>query len=326
MSRGGAGRSFWTRPAVPENRDDRGKVVSTWAEISPQTFNDLPKESKEILEPRETTFDAPSLIWLYVQFLAAWAIAAAGSLYLQSLGLTKTVSIIATWAVIIMFYGLYVVSFGRSFRLSNREFIRRCRGLLPVNTCPACLYNLSALEPESDGCTPCPECGHAWNAARWKADFSDINKEVLKEFPNPNVRTRVSDARGRTLAVAPGANALARSASRNFLLRRAVPISLGAFILMTCVLIAIEVRSAGFSMRTLKYALLSTLFATSCMSVLLAYMTHRAFASGVILGHMFRNRPCLCPVCDATLDTTPSVGDGALLCRRCGAAWPPDAG
>ncbi len=31
-----------------------------------------------------------------------------------------------------------------------------------VGRCPACQYELTALEPEADGCTVCPECGGAW--------------------------------------------------------------------------------------------------------------------------------------------------------------------
>jgi hypothetical protein len=38
--------------------------------------------------------------------------------------------------------------------------LERVRALPPV--CLACLYDLSGLPPEPDGCTVCPECGAAW--------------------------------------------------------------------------------------------------------------------------------------------------------------------
>lgn len=42
---------------------------------------------------------------------------------------------------------------------------RRWEAQLPSipNVCVACAYDLSGIEPESDGCTVCPECGAAWN-------------------------------------------------------------------------------------------------------------------------------------------------------------------
>ncbi|HLP83448.1 MAG TPA: hypothetical protein VK157_03795 [Phycisphaerales bacterium] len=29
--------------------------------------------------------------------------------------------------------------------------------------CPACRYDMRGLEPDEDDCTPCPECGAAWD-------------------------------------------------------------------------------------------------------------------------------------------------------------------
>jgi hypothetical protein len=43
-------------------------------------------------------------------------------------------------------------------RVAN-EAIKNC---LQERRCPACLYSLSDLIPESDGCVVCPECGAAW--------------------------------------------------------------------------------------------------------------------------------------------------------------------
>ena len=41
-----------------------------------------------------------------------------------------------------------------------RQRYEQVRTLPPV--CLACLYDLSGLEPEPDGCTVCPECGAGW--------------------------------------------------------------------------------------------------------------------------------------------------------------------
>ena len=35
-------------------------------------------------------------------------------------------------------------------------------GTLSQSLCPFCLYSLSTIRPEPDGCTRCPECAGAW--------------------------------------------------------------------------------------------------------------------------------------------------------------------
>lgn len=35
-----------------------------------------------------------------------------------------------------------------------------------LGRCPACQYSLASLEPATDGCTVCPECGAAWRLAK----------------------------------------------------------------------------------------------------------------------------------------------------------------
>ena len=44
-----------------------------------------------------------------------------------------------------------------------RQF-RRWEAQLPSlpNVCVVCIYDLTGIPPESDGCTVCPECGGAW--------------------------------------------------------------------------------------------------------------------------------------------------------------------
>lgn len=37
---------------------------------------------------------------------------------------------------------------------------------IQVGRCPACQYSIASLEPSSDGCTVCPECGGAWRLAK----------------------------------------------------------------------------------------------------------------------------------------------------------------
>jgi len=33
---------------------------------------------------------------------------------------------------------------------------------LSMGTCASCRYNVAEIEPETDGCVVCPECGAAW--------------------------------------------------------------------------------------------------------------------------------------------------------------------
>lgn len=49
-----------------------------------------------------------------------------------------------------------------SARLYNRDV---ASGLLAAQLCPSCGYALSAIPPEPDGCSVCPECGAAWRRA-----------------------------------------------------------------------------------------------------------------------------------------------------------------
>ncbi len=44
-------------------------------------------------------------------------------------------------------------------RLWIRNWKRR---FMELGRCPTCQYSIASLEPESDGCTVCPECGGAW--------------------------------------------------------------------------------------------------------------------------------------------------------------------
>ena len=37
------------------------------------------------------------------------------------------------------------------------------RGFLSQGRCPCCAYPITALKPDPDGCTTCPECSAAWN-------------------------------------------------------------------------------------------------------------------------------------------------------------------
>lgn len=45
-------------------------------------------------------------------------------------------------------------------RAMRRRDIARLHTLPPV--CLACVYDLTGVPPDSDGCTVCPECGAAW--------------------------------------------------------------------------------------------------------------------------------------------------------------------
>jgi len=36
------------------------------------------------------------------------------------------------------------------------------RAMTRSGLCPSCAYNIQGVDPETDGCTVCPECGAAW--------------------------------------------------------------------------------------------------------------------------------------------------------------------
>lgn len=39
---------------------------------------------------------------------------------------------------------------------------RHIAAMIAINRCPVCIYKLNGIEPQSDQCTICPECGAAW--------------------------------------------------------------------------------------------------------------------------------------------------------------------
>jgi hypothetical protein len=82
-------------------------------------------------------------------------------------------ALIVLWA---LYIGIVHASLGDALGVAGvlalAEFLLLAYLLPIVNTpvvarhrraCPACLYDLTGLHPEADGCTLCPECSAAWS-------------------------------------------------------------------------------------------------------------------------------------------------------------------
>ena len=60
-------------------------------------------------------------------------------------------------------YLLIIVFVPAGLFLYHRQFRRWEAQLRSLpNVCVVCIYDLSGINPECDGCTICPECGGAW--------------------------------------------------------------------------------------------------------------------------------------------------------------------
>ena len=60
---------------------------------------------------------------------------------------------------IIVLVSLTAVAVVSSYRDRAHHVTSR---MIQAQRCPACAYPLTDIDPEADGCTPCPECGAAW--------------------------------------------------------------------------------------------------------------------------------------------------------------------
>ncbi len=75
------------------------------------------------------------------------------------------------------------------YRLTLRKWRLRQRAgrvvaqWLKTGRCASCGYSLQVIAVEQDGCKVCPECGAAWNLARWAArareSMSVRNRDLL---------------------------------------------------------------------------------------------------------------------------------------------------
>lgn len=64
-----------------------------------------------------------------------------------------------SWALIGLGGLMILISAVRIIRLYTKLFIEQS---VELGHCGCCNYRLEALPVEADGCTVCPECGHAW--------------------------------------------------------------------------------------------------------------------------------------------------------------------
>lgn len=73
------------------------------------------------------------------------------------------------WSGLSIFFLILLSSLSRQENLLHAKMTEL---LLKYGRCPACAYSLRGLSVETDGCTICPECSHAWRIAAGGADPS----------------------------------------------------------------------------------------------------------------------------------------------------------
>jgi len=198
--------------------------------------------------------------------------------------------------------------------------------LLRLDLCPCCGYSLLEVPSDPDSCKRCPECGAAWNAGKWAADFPRLSAPA-DEPPLKRLASRfnILDARSRPvpmLAERPEDRA-AILHSHAIPLSTEVRIGDGVRILLVLAPLGVCLLALGPSPRIAGLIAVLVVEALVVPAVLITAVSAR--------NEMARRRfvrfsvdSGRCPCCEGALRPTPSAVDSALICTVCGSAWLPE--
>ena len=134
-------------PGLWRRRDDRGLVWRVSGDVRTVLRTD-PEAARTYREVRQATGVWSRRTECLVLFALLPALALVIGAVLQA-GLLTVGMVLGVWIIVPLALG--------SIRLACAA-----NALLGVRRCAACAYELRGVEPESDGCTVCPECGAGW--------------------------------------------------------------------------------------------------------------------------------------------------------------------
>lgn len=202
------------------------------------------------------------------------------------------------------------------------------------SVCPGCMYELDESLAESDGCTVCPECGAAWNIARWKSEHGEPEYLHDRSIKGPAKKLYVIEARGYSVSLMALQEPQARLA-KVLLCKKWVAPEMGIFEFIVGVLAFFATSFAIIWWMTRSHLdyfnyIAIILFASAVMGITVPVMTslllrrsalHRGKAVGVASEMLALSK---CPCCEEPLGSQLTVRDGVKLCNTCHAAWLPD--
>ena len=195
---------------------------------------------------------------------------------------------------------------------------------LRFGLCPACGYEIGSLPADPDGCTPCPECGAAWNLARWAREFPPLSPPANQPPRRSARRYMLIDARRRSVEMLANQPDQRRDRFRSELKSMPATVILGdlvrvALVIAPAIVIAIAFGWPPEGLSILAFLCIEALVIPAVLST--AVSARRE----AIRAHFVKRRvgEAACPCCEGRLRTTPASIDNALVCETCGCAWTP---
>lgn len=190
--------------------------------------------------------------------------------------------------------------------------------------CPTCIYDLSAIPIEPDGCRVCPECSGAWAVP---PDALETRARVARPVRWVGIRIRLLDSRGRVrirptslreelrvfLTALNPASALGREVGGGLPAIGCIGLVV-VYWFAQSLLAASAVSGAALALTVP----IAAVVACGFLRITLVYharlrLWHRAFPRALAEGW--------CPACSHSLTGLIPESDGCRVCPECGAAW-----
>ncbi|MBX3406620.1 MAG: hypothetical protein KF869_07635 [Phycisphaeraceae bacterium] len=198
--------------------------------------------------------------------------------------------------------------------------------------CATCGYALDGVEPASDGCTVCPECGSAWNLSIMPANSDSRTKrsEFASVFCRDDRALRIPLARQWRAGTLPG---ISSAVPRRF--RGIIPLqrpdretakraarSMGVMLLGLLAWFVLWARVGaplltGLHLSALATSILRVLIPAAPLPLFIALLIalSRQGTARILAAATY------CPSCGNALANVPAAPDGCTVCPECGSAW-----
>ncbi len=345
--------------------DDRGEVIDT-DYVSEWDADDFEKRTEDLArrENAESESEEVEVEWtpwwarvsgrswsvLYLigkllihAFLLLWFIVFAwrfgGWIGSQLLNVPGVLGNIAGLATALLVWGVYTVLSNRLTLARRDARARRGKQNLEDLTqvfhavdqwklCAACGFSIAEIEREDDGCVRCPECGGAWNPARWDA-FLRMERHGLYSTIRMRQRRRqfLRDGRGQMMRVLMNRSHVDREAEI-----RTRPARLMLWdcflVLLLLVLMGGGIFGAGWLMVSMQQTMGGRVASVVSIAAFVAISIYgiKLARDGIRFARMQRMvrdfiDDRVCPSCEGTISDEAHEVDGMHVCAGCGLAW-----
>jgi hypothetical protein len=341
--------------------DDRGEVIDT-EYVSEWDADDFEQRAQELaeldgsetdeLEIVEQTTTLWNRVWSVVVLLGkvllygvlvVWGIGfawrAGGWIGSQLLNVPGVLGNIAGLATALLVWGVYTLLSTR-LTFARRDARARCgkRNLADMTelfhavdqwkVCGACGFSIAEFELEDDGCVRCPECGGAWNPARWDA-FLRLERQGLYSTIRMRQRRRqfLRDGRGQMMRVLMNRSHVERE---DEIRTRPARLMLWDCFLVVLLLSLMTggVVGAGWLMVSMQQTMGGVIASWVAIAAFVAISVYgiKLARDGIRFARMQRlvrdfidDR--VCPSCEGPIEDEAHVIDGMHVCSGCGLAW-----